>query len=83
MREKELYGHGLTIKEISEQCNYTKEYVSRALIKNKHYTVTFDVKMAYSYKQRGYKVIVWGGLYENVLVFVFQKKRVNVRSLPF
>ena len=83
MREKEIYGHGLTIKEISERCNYTKACVSRKLLKNPKYTVTFDVKLAYSYKMRGYKVLVWGGLYEGVLVFVFAKKRVNVRSLPF
>ena len=83
MNENYIYGHDLTIKEISERCKFTKEYVSRTLIKNKHYTVTFDIKMAYSYKQRGYKIIVWGGLYENVLVFVFQKKCVNLRSMPF
>lgn len=83
MREKELYGHGLTIKEISERCNYTKVCVSRKLLKNPKYTVTFDVKLAYSYKMRGYKVLVWGGIYEGVLVFVFAKKRVNVRTLPF
>lgn len=83
MRDEELYGHKLTIKEIAEKYNYTKEYVSRVLIKNPKYTVTYDVKLAYAYKQRGYKVLVWGGLYEGVLVFVFAKKRVNVRTLPF
>lgn len=83
MREKELYGHSLTVKEISEITNYTRETVSRKLLKNKNYTVTFDIKMAYSYKLRGYSVVVWGGLFEGMLVFVFKKKRVNVRSLPF
>lgn len=83
MREKELYGHNLTIREIAEKYNYTREYVSRKLIKNNNYTVTFDPKLAYAYKQRGYKVIVWGGLFEGVLVFVFAKKRLNLRSLPF
>ena len=83
MREKELYGHSLTVKEISEITYYTRETVSRKLLKNKNYTVTFDIKMAYSYKLRGYSVVVWGGLFEGMLVFVFKKKRVNVRSLPF
>ena len=83
MREKELYGHSLTVKEISEITNYTRETVSRKLLKNKNYTVTFDIKMAYSYKLRGYSVVVWGGLFEGMLVFVFKKKRINVRSLPF
>lgn len=83
MREKELYGHSLTVKEISEITNYTRETVSRKLLKNKNYTVTFDIKMAYSYKLRGYSVVVWGGLFEGMLVFVFKKKRLNVRSLPF
>ena len=83
MREKELYGHSLTVKEISEITNYTRETVSRKLLKNKNYTVTFDIKMAYSYKLRGYSVVVWGGLFEGMLVFVFKKKCVNVRSLPF
>lgn len=83
MREKELYGHSLTVKEISEITNYTRETVSRKLLKNKNYTVTFDIKMAYSYKLRGYSVVVWGGLFEGMLVFVFKKKRVNVQKLPF
>lgn len=83
MREKELYGHSLTVKEISEITNYTRETVSRKLLKNKNYTVTFDIKMAYFYKLRGYSVVVWGGLFEGMLVFVFKKKRLNVRSLPF
>jgi len=83
MREKELYGHNLTVKEISEITNYTRETVSRKLLKNKSYTVTFDIKMAYSYKLRGYSVVVWGGLFEGMLVFVFNKKRVNVQKLPF
>ena len=83
MRQKEMYGHNLTIKEIAEKYHYTKEYVSRTLIKNPKYTVTFDAKLAYAYKKRGYKVLVWGGLYEGMLVFVFAKKRVNVRTLPF
>ena len=83
MREKDLYGHSLTVKEISEITNYTRETVSRKLLKNKSYTVTFDIKMAYSYKLRGYSVVVWGGLFEGMLVFVFYKKRVNVQKLPF
>lgn len=78
-----VYGHELTEKEIRLKHKYTLTKITKSIYDNERYTITFDVRAAYAYMLRGYKVIIWGGLYKGVIAFVFDRKRVDVRTLPF
>ncbi len=78
-----MYGHKLDAEEIRKKYPFCNVKVSERIAKSKIYTITFDARMAYSYRRKGYNVIVWGGIYRGVTVFVFRKRRISMRSLPF
>ena len=81
--QKYIYGHNLTEKEIRRKYPYSMRKVRKSVIRCKRYTVTFDVLMAYSYREQGYSVVSWGGVFEGVNVFIFRKARISAYSLPF
>ena len=81
--QKYIYGHNLTEKEIRKKYPFSMRKVKKNVYKNKRYTVTFDVLMAYTYRIQGYSVVTWGGTYKGVSVFVFRKARISARALPF
>ncbi len=83
MERKYSYGHNLTIAEIQKILPFSNKTIKRALMNESNYTISFDVQMAYRLLKKGYKCIIWGGIYNDVYVFVFKKKRIKTRSLPF
>ena len=78
-----IYGHELEEKEIRRKYPYSMRRVDGRVIRCKRFTVTFDVLMAYSYREQGYSIVSWGGIYKGVNVFVFRKSRISAYSLPF
>lgn len=78
-----IYGHRLDEKEIRRKYPYSMQKVSKKVIRCKRYTITFDALMAYSYREKGYSVVLWGGVYKGVNVFVFRKSRIRAHSIPF
>ena len=81
--QKYIYGHNLTEKEIRRKYPFSMRKVKKSVYKDKRYTITFDVLMAYSYRIKGYSVVTWGGTYNGVSVFIFRKSRISARALPF
>lgn len=78
-----IYGHSLDANCIKKKFPYSNMKVSKRIINSNRFTITFDIQMAYSYRSSGYSVVAWGGIYNGMNVFVFRKRRVSVRSLPF
>ncbi len=83
MERKYSYGHNLTIAEIQKISAFSNKMIRNTLFKDERYTVSFDIQMAYRLIKKGYKCVVWGGLYNNVHVFIFRKRRISTRTLPF
>ena len=55
----------------------------RCEIENHKCTMTFNLKTAIYFKRKGYKVIAWGIEYKGAKLYVFDKKPINIKDLPF
>lgn len=78
-----IYRHNLTKKEIKIKYPYSMVTVDEYYIKCQQFTITFDVLLAYEYLINDMKVVIWGGFYQGMDVFVFDKPRIQRYELPF
>ena len=78
-----IYGHTFDIEAIRNKYPFSYTKAKKKYIKCKKYTITFDALMAYTYRTKGYKIVLWGGTYKKMNVFVFKKKRLTRNDLPF
>ena len=78
-----VYGHELDETEIIHKYPFSLKWMKKKHLKKNKYTVTFDVRMAYAYRCKGYKIVLWGGWYRKMRVFVFKKQRITKEELPF
>lgn len=77
----QTYGRAETSAEIIEKYPLQMGKLTEnemVILFSPKYTLTFDIHLAFKMREDGVKVLIWGKMYENECVFLFERKQKKI-----